>query len=110
MEVKGVQAGTHCVWKRGSLLIDSFGTVAACGFFCAVDAWQFVLLDITLEPGGCMNIYILVPLVLLACGISFFIGWFLNQKSGQNKVTTAQDRAAKILSVAEKEAETLKRE
>ena len=57
-----------------------------------------------------MDIYLLVPLVLLACGISFFIGWFLNQKSGQNKITSAQDRAAKIISDAEKEVETLKRE
>lgn len=57
-----------------------------------------------------MNIYLLVPLVLLACGISFFIGWFLNQKSGENKIASAQERAAKILADAEKEAETLKRE
>lgn len=57
-----------------------------------------------------MDIYILVPLVLLACGISFFIGWFLNQKSGQNKLASATDRAAKIIADAEKEAETLKRE
>ncbi|MDL1893806.1 DUF3552 domain-containing protein, partial [Sphingobacteriales bacterium CHB3] len=57
-----------------------------------------------------MDIYILVPLVLLACGISFFIGWFLNQKSGENKVATATDQAKKIILDAEKEAETLKRE
>ncbi|MEK7671418.1 MAG: ribonuclease Y [Bacteroidota bacterium] len=57
-----------------------------------------------------MDIYILVPLVLLACGISFFIGWFLNQKSGQNKLASAQERATKMISVAEKEAETLRRE
>lgn len=57
-----------------------------------------------------MDIYLLVPLVLLACGISFFIGWFLNQKSGANKIATAQERAGKIIADAEKEAETLKRE
>lgn len=57
-----------------------------------------------------MDVYLLVPLVLLACGISFFIGWFLNQKSGENKIASAQERAAKILADAEKEAETLKRE
>ncbi len=57
-----------------------------------------------------MDIYLLVPLVLLACGISFFIGWFLNQKSGANKIASAQERAAKIIADAEKEAETLKRE
>ncbi len=57
-----------------------------------------------------MDIYIIVPLVLLACGISFFIGWFLNAKSGQNRVASAQDRSAKIIADAGKEAETLKRE
>ncbi|MBX2992733.1 MAG: ribonuclease Y [Bacteroidetes bacterium] len=57
-----------------------------------------------------MDIYILVPLVLLACGISFFIGWFLNQKSGENKIATATDQAKKMIADAEKEAETLKRE
>lgn len=57
-----------------------------------------------------MDIYILVPLVLLACGISSFIGWYLNAKSGQNKITSAQDRASKIVADAEKEVETLKRE
>ena len=57
-----------------------------------------------------MDIYLLVPLVLLACGISFFIGWFLNQRSGVNKLNSANDRAAKVLADAEKEAETIKRE
>lgn len=56
-----------------------------------------------------MDIYIM--LVLLGCGItSFFIGWFLNQRTGQNKITSAQERAAKIIADAEKEAETIKRE
>ncbi|MBI5470980.1 MAG: ribonuclease Y [Ignavibacteriae bacterium] len=57
-----------------------------------------------------MDTYLLVPLVLLACGISFFIGWFLNQRSGHNKLSSATDRAGKILADAEKEAETIKRE
>jgi ribonucrease Y len=57
-----------------------------------------------------MDIYIIVPLVLLACGIAFFIGWFLNAKSGQSRIASAQDRATKIITDAEKEAETLKRE
>lgn len=57
-----------------------------------------------------MNIYIIVPLVLISCGISFFIGWYLNAKSGENRVASAQDRAAKIIADGEKEAETTKRE
>ncbi len=57
-----------------------------------------------------MNIYIIVPLILIACGISFFIGWYLNAKSGENRVASAQDRASKIIADAGKEAETTKRE
>ena len=57
-----------------------------------------------------MNIYIIVPLVLIACGISFFIGWYLNAKSGENRVASAADRASKIIADGEKEAETIKRE
>lgn len=57
-----------------------------------------------------MNVYVLVPLVLIACGISFVIGWFLNARSGQNRIATARDMARKIMSDAEKEVETLKRE
>lgn len=51
-----------------------------------------------------------ILLFALVGPISFFIGWFLNAKSGQNKIASAQDRAKKILDDATKEIETLKRE
>ncbi len=57
-----------------------------------------------------MNFEIIIPVVLLCCGISFFIGWYLNSKSGQNKIASAKELAKKVLADAEKEAETLKRE
>jgi ribonuclease Y len=57
-----------------------------------------------------MQTEILVPLVLLSCAISFFIGWYLNARSGQNRIASAKEMAKKLLSDAEKEAETLKRE
>jgi len=48
--------------------------------------------------------------VLLTCGISIFLGWYLNTRSGQNKVSSAREQARKVIADAEKEAETLKRE
>jgi ribonuclease Y len=57
-----------------------------------------------------MNIEILIALVVVCCGISFFMGWYLNAKSGQSKILSAKESAKKILADAEKEGETLKRE
>ena len=57
-----------------------------------------------------MSIEIVIPIVLLSCGISIFFGWYLNSRSGQNKVSSAREQARKVLADAEKEADTLKRE
>jgi ribonuclease Y len=57
-----------------------------------------------------MYIEIVIPIVLLCCGASFFVGWYLNAKSGQSKIASAKELAKKVLADAEKEAETLKRE
>ncbi len=51
-----------------------------------------------------------ILLIVLVGPVSFFIGWFLNSKSGQNKIASAEERARKILDAAGKESETLKRE
>jgi ribonuclease Y len=52
----------------------------------------------------------MILLLVLVGPISFFIGYFLNAKSGQNKIASAQERARKIIEDANKEVETLKRE
>ena len=57
-----------------------------------------------------MHTEIIIPVVLLCCGLSFFIGWYLSSRSGQSKITSAKDAAKKILADAEKEGDTLKRE
>jgi len=57
-----------------------------------------------------MNFEFVIPIVLLFCGASFFIGWYLNAKSREHKMTSARDLAKKVLADAEKEADTLKRE
>jgi ribonuclease Y len=57
-----------------------------------------------------MYFEIVIPIVLLSCGISIFFGWYLNSRSGQNKISSAGEQARKIVADGEKEAETLKRE
>ena len=57
-----------------------------------------------------MNFEIIIPVVLVCCGISFFVGWYLNAKSGHNRISSAKEVAKKVIADAEKEAETLKRE
>jgi ribonuclease Y len=48
--------------------------------------------------------------LILVSGVGFFIGWYLNGRSGQNKISSANERVKRILEDAAKEAETLKKE
>ena len=57
-----------------------------------------------------MEPYILIFIGALIGGITFFMGWSLNARSGQNKIMDAQERAKKIVEGAEKESITTKRE
>ncbi|NOY05840.1 MAG: DUF3552 domain-containing protein, partial [Chlorobi bacterium] len=57
-----------------------------------------------------MEIYVLVPIVVFLCGIFLYLGWYLNQKSNQGKLSSAEKQAEKIVADAKKEAENLKRE
>jgi len=57
-----------------------------------------------------MEIYVLIPMVVIIAGLTFYAGWYLNARSGQNKITSAEARAKRIIEEAEKDANTLKRE
>jgi ribonucrease Y len=58
-----------------------------------------------------MEPYIIILIIgALIGGGSFFLGWSLNARSGQNKIMDAQERAKKLIEEAEKEATTAKRE
>jgi ribonuclease Y len=57
-----------------------------------------------------MEIYILIPMVVIIAGLTFYGGWYLNARSGQNKITSAEARAKRLIEEAEKDANTLKRE
>ncbi|MBM4161842.1 MAG: ribonuclease Y [Ignavibacteria bacterium] len=54
--------------------------------------------------------YVLIPMVAIIAGITFVAGWYLNAKSGQNKIASAEERAKRILEEAEKDGNALKRE
>ncbi|MRR38624.1 DUF3552 domain-containing protein, partial [bacterium] len=58
-----------------------------------------------------MPMELVFPITLVLVGVlSFFIGWYLNARSGQGKITSAKEMAKKILDDAAREAETVKRE
>ena len=57
-----------------------------------------------------MEPYLLITIGAVIGGASFFLGWFLNARNGQNKIEGAEARAKKVLEDADKEANTLKRE
>jgi ribonucrease Y len=57
-----------------------------------------------------MELLIIIVGAVLTAGLTFFAGWYLNARSGQNKITNAQERAKRILEDAEKDGNTLKKE
>ncbi len=57
-----------------------------------------------------MEIYILIPTVILILGLGFAAGWYLNARTGQNKILSAEERAKRILEEAERDASALKKE
>ena len=57
-----------------------------------------------------LEIYILIPLFVVLCGITFYLGWFLNSRATKSKLMSAEEQAKKIIVDAEKSALTLKKE
>lgn len=57
-----------------------------------------------------MEIYILISVVMIIAGLTFYAGWYLNTRAGQNKITSAEERAKRILEEAEKDGNTIKKE
>ncbi|MFI5252462.1 MAG: ribonuclease Y [Bacteroidota bacterium] len=56
------------------------------------------------------DLYILPPMIVVLTGIAFALGWYVNHKSGKNKIASAEQRAKDILSDAERDANNLKKE
>ncbi len=68
-----------------------------------------------------IELYILLPMLVAMCLVTFFIGWYVNSRINKSKINSAENMAAKILSDsekksaeilsnAEKRAETIKRD
>jgi ribonuclease Y len=57
-----------------------------------------------------MDLYILIPLIVFLCVTLFFLGWMLNSQVGKRSISSAEERARKIIEDTEKEALNIKRE
>ncbi len=57
-----------------------------------------------------MELFILIPMVVVIAAIMFFAGWYVNVRSGQNRINSAEERAKRVLQDAEGDANALKRE
>jgi ribonuclease Y len=51
-----------------------------------------------------LEIYILLPVLVGLCLITFFLGWYFHIRSGRTKVDSAENTAARILAEAEAKA------
>jgi ribonucrease Y len=57
-----------------------------------------------------MDIVLLIPMVIILVVLFFYLGWMFNSKVGKKSITSAEDRAKKIIDDVQKEANNLKRE
>lgn len=57
-----------------------------------------------------MELYILIPLIVIFSALLFFVGWTLNSQVGKQSIVSAEQRAKKIIEEAEREANNIKRE
>lgn len=57
-----------------------------------------------------MELYLVVPMVVVITALAFLGGWYLNVRNGRNKINSADERAKRILEDAERDAGALKRE
>lgn len=57
-----------------------------------------------------MELYILIPLIVIFSVALFFIGWTLNSQVGKQSIASAEKQAKKIIEEAEREANNIKRE
>jgi len=57
-----------------------------------------------------LELYVIVPIVIVLVGVSFALGWYFDRRIGQNRVASAEERAKKVLADAERDANNLKKE
>ena len=56
------------------------------------------------------EIYILIPLIVILCAATFYLGWFMNVRVTRSKIMSAEEQAKRIIRDGEKAALNLKKE
>jgi ribonuclease Y len=56
------------------------------------------------------EIYILIPLIVILCAATFYLGWFMNARVTRSKIMSAEEQAKRIIRDGEKAALNLKKE
>ncbi len=56
------------------------------------------------------EIYVLVPLIVILCAATFYLGWFLQNKVTKGKLNSAEEQAKRIIADGEKAALNIKKE
>ncbi|MCI0449342.1 MAG: ribonuclease Y [Chlorobi bacterium] len=56
------------------------------------------------------EIYVLIPLIVILCAATFYLGWFMQNKVTKSKIMSADEQAKRIISEGEKAALNLKKE
>ncbi|MDE3059138.1 MAG: ribonuclease Y [Bacteroidota bacterium] len=57
-----------------------------------------------------MDIVVLILMVVVICAAAFYAGWYLNNRAGENKIISAEERAKKIIADAERDANAMAKE
>jgi len=56
------------------------------------------------------EIYVLIPLIVILCAATFYLGWFMQNKVTKSKIMSADEQAKRIIAEAEKASLNLKKE
>ena len=51
-----------------------------------------------------LELYILLPVLVAICLLTFFLGWYLNSKANKTKIDGAENIAKRIISEAEEKS------
>ena len=57
-----------------------------------------------------LEIYVLLPIFVVLCGATFYLGWVINAKAARSKLMSVEDQAKRIIADAEKSATNTKKE
>ena len=56
------------------------------------------------------ELYVLIPLIVVLCAATFFVGWFMQGKVTKSKIMSAEEQAKRIITDGEKSALNIKKE